>query len=500
VELDMMEMALKVVVLCFYGVATVGLLLYGLNCYVMLTLFMRRRREVQAHHDDRIAADDVLAMGDSLPVVTTQIAIYNELNVSERVMRAACNMRYPKGRHEIQVLDDSTDETQQLVERVAAELLAEGHDIKVLHRTDRTGFKAGALQKGLEACRGDVIAVFDADFVPQENYLLDTAHHFTSDSTLGFVQTRWGHLNRRASLLTRAQAVGIDGHFIIEQIARCWNGLFMNFNGTAGIWRKSAIVEGGGWQWETLTEDLDLSYRVQFAGWKTLYLPNVVVPAELPEDINAFRSQQFRWAKGSVQTLIKLFSRLMAADVSPFKKIQAIFHMGGYLVHPMMLTLVILALPVLHMMPEFRSASVFFCVLSLPLCFSVVAPSTLYMVSQRAIHANWKRRIFLLPFLMVVGIGMALSNTRAIIEAIFGKESEFVRTPKRGDRVVKQYAIRLPWVSVAEIGLGLYSCWTLVQYLLAGKLIVSPFLAIYAAGFLFIGMLTFCETFIPARK
>lgn len=495
-----MESVLTALVLVFYSLATIGLLLYGLNCYVMLTLFMRRRREVQAHHDQRLSADSLLATGDALPVVTTQIAIYNELNVAERVMRATCNMRYPDGRHEIQVLDDSTDETQQLVERVAAELLQQGHDIKVLHRTDRTGFKAGALQQGLEQARGDVIAVFDADFVPPEDYLLNTASHFASDETLGFVQARWGHLNRRTSLLTRAQAVGIDGHFIVEQIARCWNDLFMNFNGTAGLWRKSAIIDGGGWQWDTLTEDLDLSYRVQFAGWQTLYLPNVVVPAELPEDVNAFRGQQFRWAKGSVQTLIKLFTRLMAADVSPFKKLQAVFHMGGYLVHPMMLTLVLLALPVLHRMPTTRPTGILFAILALPMCFSVIAPSTLYLVGQRALHTKWKRRVLLLPFLMVVGVGMALSNTRAILEAVFKKESDFIRTPKRGDRAVKSYAIRLPWVSVAEIGLGLYACWTLTQYLLAGKLIVSPFLAIYAAGFLFIGALTFCQTFIPARR
>jgi cellulose synthase/poly-beta-1,6-N-acetylglucosamine synthase-like glycosyltransferase len=487
-------------VLAVYGVATVGLLFYGLNCYVMLGLFFRRRLRVKAHHEQCPSADSVMANADALPIVTTQIAIFNELNVAERVIRAACRMRYPEGRHEIQVLDDSTDETQKIVQNVAAELCQQGHDVKVLHRTDRTGYKAGALQKGLEQSRGEVLAVFDADFIPNEDYLLNTVPHFKAEPTVGFVQTRWGHLNRRASLLTRAQAVGIDGHFIVEQIARCWNDLFMNFNGTAGLWRKTAITEGGGWEWETLTEDLDLSYRVQFAGWKTLYLPNVVVPAELPEDINAFRGQQFRWAKGSVQTLIKLFPRLMASKVSVFKKIQAIFHMGGYLVHPMMLTLVLLALPVLRAIPEYRSAGLLFGILAIPLCFSVIAPSTLYLVSQRVAHDNWKRRSLMLPFLIVVGVGMALSNTRAIAEAIMRKDSAFIRTPKRGDRTVKSYAIRLPWVSIAEIGLGLYSCWTLVQYLQAGKLLASPFLAIYASGFLFIGLLTVCHSLTPVRE
>ncbi len=483
-----------------YSIATVGLLLYGLNCYVMLALFFRRRRAVKAHHEESPSASDVMAECKDLPVVTTQIAIFNELNVAARVIHAACKMRYPAGRHEIQVLDDSTDETQEIVRRVAAEMEAQGHDIKVLHRVDRVGFKAGALQNGLEQARGEVIAVFDADFVPTEDYLLNTVQHFRSKPSVGFVQTRWGHLNRRASLLTRAQAIGIDGHFIVEQIARCWNDLFMNFNGTAGLWRKKAIEEGGGWQWDTLTEDLDLSYRVQFAGWQTLYLPDVVVPAELPEDVNAFRGQQFRWAKGSVQTLIKLFPRLLAADVSVFKKVQAVFHMGGYLVHPMMLTLVLLALPVLRMIPEFRATGLLFGILGMPLCFSVIAPSTLYLVSQRFAHEKWKRRAMLLPFMLVVGVGMALSNTRAIAEAIIRKESAFIRTPKRGDRAVKSYAIRLPWISIAEIGLGLYSCWTLLQYALAGKLVVSPFIAIYASGFLFIGLLTVCHSLAPLRK
>jgi cellulose synthase/poly-beta-1,6-N-acetylglucosamine synthase-like glycosyltransferase len=494
-----MSSLITALVFIAYGAATIGLLLYGLNCYVMLTLFMRRRRAVREYHERKPSSESVLASGDALPIVTTQIAIYNELNVAERIIHAVCNMRYPEGRHEIQVLDDSTDETLDIVNRVADEMRELGHDIHVLHRTDRTGYKAGALQKGLEAARGEIIAVFDADFVPGADYLLETVPAF-SNETLGFVQTRWGHLNRQASLLTRAQAVGIDGHFIVEQIARCWNDLFMNFNGTAGLWRKVAIVEGGGWEWETLTEDLDLSYRVQFAGWKTLYLPDVVVPAELPEDVNAFRGQQFRWAKGSVQTLIKLFPRLMAAKVPVFKKVQALFHMGGYLVHPMMLTLVLLALPVLRRMPGFEAAPLLFGILAIPLCFSVIAPSTLYLISLHAAHDDWKHRALLLPFLLVVGVGMALSNTRAIVEAVLGRESAFIRTPKRGDKVVKQYAIRLPWVALFEIALGIYSCWTLVQYLQAGKLLVSPFLAIYAAGFLFIGLLTLCHSFNCARR
>jgi cellulose synthase/poly-beta-1,6-N-acetylglucosamine synthase-like glycosyltransferase len=220
----------------------------------------------------------------------------------------------------------------------------------------------------------------------------------------------------------------------------------------------------------------------------------VVVPAELPEDVNAFRVQQFRWAKGSVQTLIKLFPQLMRAKVTRFKKVQAIFHMGGYLMHPMMLTLALLALPILHILPSVRSAGVVFAVLAIPFCLSVIAPSTLYLVGQRLAHRHWERCILLLPFLLVVGVGMALSNSRAIAEAIFRKESAFIRTPKRGDRAIKAYRIRLPWVALIEIALGAYSGWTLTQYISANKLLVSPFLAIYTAGFLFIGLLTFVHS------
>lgn len=485
---------LIVPVFLVYLLCTIGLLVYGLNCYVMLALFARRRRKAESALDDMKQRLGDIASRSDLPHVTTQIAVYNELNVSERVMRAACRMRYPRDKHEIQVLDDSTDETRRLVDSVAGELRAEGHDIKVIRREERTGFKAGALAEGLRQAKGELIAVFDADFVPPEDYLTASVPFFIEDEKLGFAQARWGHLNRQRSLLTRAQSIGIDGHFVVEQIARNWNGLFMNFNGTAGLWRREAIEQVGGWQWDTLTEDLDLSYRVQFAGWHSLYLPNVVVPAELPEDINAFRGQQFRWAKGSVQTLIKLMPNLLSARVSAFKKLQAILHMGGYLVHPMMLTLSLLALPILSIMARWNPIPWIFLVLAAPLCFAVIAPSTMYFVSQRVSYTNWVRRVAMLPMLLIVGVGMALSNTRAIAQAVAGHESEFVRTPKRGDRPIKHYRIKLPVMCVFEVLLGIYCSFTLATYLAAGKFLVGPFLAIYAAGFLYVGLLTFAHS------
>lgn len=485
-----------VVVFGLYLAATLGLMAYGLNCYVMLLLFARKR-QVARNAVAALRQRGAPCADSALPVVTTQVAVFNEVNVVERVIRAVCAMDYPRDRHEVQVLDDSTDETTAIAERVARELRQQSHDVKVIHRTRRTGYKGGALQEGLEQARGDFVAVFDADFVPPAAYLRSTVPFFLENAGLGFVQGRWGHLNSRRSLLTRAQSIGIDGHFIVEQVARNWNGLYMNFNGTAGIWRKTAIVDAGGWQWDTLTEDLDLSYRMQFAGWETLYLPGVVVPAELPENINALRGQQFRWAKGSFQTVMKLLPQLLRAPVSRFKKVQAFLHISGYLVHPMMLTLALLALPILFTLPDVSAYRWVFAILALPLCFSVAAPSTLYFVSQRVTYRDWVRRVFYLPWLIVIGVGLAVSNTKAILEAVLRRETAFVRTPKSGDRELKPYRIRLPWPAFVEIAVGCYSAVTFGCYTLAGKHLVTPFLAVYAAGFLFIGLLTVVHSLRP---
>lgn len=476
-----------------YFLAAGALVLYGGNCYVMLYMFRRGRRRMATRRSELPktsgGGQTTGPAYPELPCVTTQLAIYNELNVAERVIRAACRMRYPSDRHEIQVLDDSTDETRDVVDTVAEELRAEGHDVRIIRRQHRTGFKAGALANGLTTAKGELVAVFDADFVPTEDYLMRTVPWFMADPSLGLIQARWGHLNRERSLLTRAQSIGIDGHFMVEQAARNWNGLYMNFNGTAGIWRTAAIADGGGWHWDTLTEDMDLSYRVQFAGWKTLFLHDLVVPAEIPEDVNAFKSQQFRWAKGSIQTALKLMPTLLKQPVPVFQKIQALFHMTHYLVHPLMLTLSLLALPVLLLL-NMSLGPLVFGALAFALALSMMAPSTLYLVSQRAAYPDWPRRMAALPFLVMVGVGLAVSNTRAVIEAFIGRESGFIRTPKRGDAERKRYRVGLPVLSILEIGAGLYCAASLNVYLTAGKYLIGPFLAIYAAGFLFTGLLT----------
>lgn len=477
-----------------YFTAATGLLIYGMNCYIMLFLFQRRKTEAKAEREAILAKFKSLPEQDDLPHVTTQLPIYNEYNVVERAIRKICEIDYPKDRHEIQVLDDSNDETCELVDRVVEEFRIKGFDISVLRRKNRQGFKAGALNEAMKTAKGTYLAIFDADFLPEKDFLHKTVLYFLNDEKIGLVQARWGHVNRTHSMLTRAQSIGIDGHFMVEQSARNWNDLFMNFNGTAGLWHRDAIAAGGGWQWDTLTEDMDLSYRVQLAGWKTMYTPDVVVPAEIPEDVTAFKSQQFRWAKGSMQTAIKLLPRLLKAKVPFFKKFQSFFHLTHYCVHPLMLTLALLALPVLLTLETSISPAVF-AVLSVLLGLSMVAPSSLYLASQRAAYDDWHKRILCMPMLVTIGVGIAVSNTRAVFEAIIGKESGFVRTPKRGDKEVKKYKVGLPWTGIFEIILGCYCGISLKYYILAEKYLVGPFLAIYSAGFMFIGALTIIHYF-----
>lgn len=480
---------MNVLLISAYAVVSLGLFAYGANCYVLLVLFLRTRSRT-AEENARVIAEGAERFangGRGLPRVTTQIPIFNEANVVERCLRAAAAVDYPRELHEIQVLDDSTDETRDIVDRVAGELRRAGHDVRVIRRNQRTGFKAGALAEGLRQASGDYLAIFDADFSPPPQFFRATLPFFLRDPGLGLVQARWGHFNAQESPLTRAQAIGIDGHFMVEQSARTFNGLFMNFNGTAGLWRRAAIEDAGGWQHDTLTEDLDLSYRAQLKGWRTHFVADLEVRGELPGSLGAFKGQQFRWAKGSIQTAKKLLPEILRSrKLSPWVKLQAVLHLTHYAAHPLMIVAAILSLPA--MLEVTRMVPVpWVCVLVALMLVSVVAPNSLYLAGQKALHPEWWRRFLWLPALTCVGIGIAASNSRGVLEALVGRRSEFIRTPKRGDRLRKRYdaaSTVQPWI---EIVLGLYCAGSLVYYLYAGGFVISPFLALYAAGFLVIG-------------
>ena len=483
-----------VLLLAVYATASLGLFLYGANCYVMMILYLRCRAGAARRNAQvaAAAAPRFVAGAAALPMVTTQIPIYNEANVAERSLRAVAAVDYPRARHEIQVLDDSTDETREIVDRVAADLRSHGHCVRVLRRADRRGFKAGALAAGLAAARGEFIAIFDADFTPPAHFLRATLPFFFADDRLALVQGRWGHHNQAESALTRAQAIGIDGHFMVEQTARTFNGLLMNFNGTAGLWRRSAITDAGGWSADTLTEDLDLSYRVQLVGWHTHYLSDLEVPGELPGTLAAFKSQQFRWAKGSIQTARKLLPRIWRSRFSPWVKLQAALHLTHYAIHPLMVIVAVLALPVM-MFVSHRGSPLLMGASVGAIIFAMIAPNSLYLVSQRALYGQWPRRLCWLPALTCIGIGIAVSNSRAVVEAALGRPSDFIRTPKRGDRALQAYAAPRtvqPWL---ELGLGAYCAASLVIYLGMGGFVIAPLLALYAGSFLLVGALGLAE-------
>ncbi len=491
---------LSAIAFILYLLASLGLLFYGLNCYVMLALFARRVRETRTrHHEAEKKWQDAHPAGveTNLPKVTTQLPLYNEYNVAERAMRAISAFDYPKHLHQIQVLDDSTDETRERVDEVAAELREKGIWIDVVRREKRSGYKAGALADAMPQAHGEFIAIFDSDFVPAPDFLRKLLPHFSDDRT-GLVQARWGHLNREHSFLTRAQSVGIDGHFAIEQTARSANRLYLNFNGTGGIWRRTTIEDAGGWTADTLTEDLDLSYRAQLRGWHLEYVPDVVVPAEIPETYSAFKSQQFRWAKGSIQTARKLLPTIFASDLRLFAKLQTVFHLCHYLAHPLMLVVALLALPAL----KFLGGEIhtwWLVVFAAPLIASTLGPTVLYTISQRYLHpTDWIRRVIMLPALVLVGFGICLSNTRAVGEALLGVKSGFIRTPKRGDKVAKTYNPVSDMIPLLEICAAFYCLVTLAIYIRSGNPGIVPFLALYIAGFSLVGFSSLREQ-ITAR-
>jgi cellulose synthase/poly-beta-1,6-N-acetylglucosamine synthase-like glycosyltransferase len=473
-----------------YLVAVLGLFLYGTNAYVMMALHWWNRRR-------RPTAEPPLPPA-VWPLVTVQLPIYNERYVVRRLLDAIGALDYPVECLDIQVLDDSTDDTTQILAEAMARLRAQGLSVTHLHRTERTGFKAGALAAALEQTRGEFVAIFDADFVPPPDFLRQTLPYF-GDLRLAVVQTRWGHLNRDYSLLTLAQSLAIDGHFGVEQSARCWANLFLNFNGSAGVWRTAAIQDAGGWASDTLTEDLDLSYRAQLRGWRIVYRPDLVCPAEVPVLITAFKSQQRRWAKGSIQTAIKLLPSVLRAPLPMWTKYQACIHLTYYLIYPLMLTVLLLLVP-LFSIHDLTPPTAAFGGLGLTLALATFGPGSMLVYAQCVLPAAGWRRAWGLMALMVIGMGISWSTCSAMVSALWGKSWEFDRTPKFGIGAHggtwqgKMYAERWPWGGVIDMGWGFYCAWTAWLVWDSEQDGMLPFLLLALVGFLVVGLLTVWHT------
>jgi cellulose synthase/poly-beta-1,6-N-acetylglucosamine synthase-like glycosyltransferase len=467
--------------------------LYGAHRLWLVLLYLRHRR----------AAPEAPRALEQLPRLTIQLPIYNEVYVTGRIIDAACGLDYPRDRLEIQVLDDSTDETAALCLEKVIEHQRRGIDIRYLHRSSREGFKEGALEEGLRLATGEFVAIFDADFQPPPDFALRVLPYF-SDPRLGMVQARWGHLNRDHSALTRVQSIFLDGHFIIEQAARCRAGRFFNFNGTAGIWRRSCIESAGGWQKDTLTEDLDLSYRAQMAGWRFLFLPEVVAPGELPVEMNAFKSQQHRWAKGSLQTGLKLLPGILRDPALPARvKTEAVFHLTNNVAYVLMVAVSLLYFPVMRLRERLAWRSLL--ALDLPiLLFGTGSVLAFYLLSQKELRRGPWAVVRDLPALMSVGIGLSMNNARAVLEAVAGKKTEFVRTPKPRpaqagvERRLDYRGLPSPMAWV-EMGMSAYFLLSLAYALAAGIYASVPFLALFLSGYLYSSWSSLRESFRTRR-
>jgi glycosyltransferase involved in cell wall biosynthesis len=442
---------------------------------------------------------------ESLPIVTIQLPLYNEATVATRLINHVVAIDYPHARFEIQVLDDSTDETGSIVRAHIAKVREATPDLDIvyLHRTDRTGYKAGALDAGLKVAKGELVAIFDADFLPNPDFLRQLVPHFVADAGIGMVQARWGHLNREHSLLTRTQALMLDGHHLVENRARAAAGWLFNFSGTGGMWRKIAIETSGGWQHDTLTEDLDLSYRAQMAGWKFIYREDVVTPAELPEDVSAFRAQQYRWAKGTVQTSRKLMKKVLTARLTTSQRLEAFFHLTPHFAYPLMVVLSVLLLPALILMPATNPQTMF--LVDLPLCIGTTGSlAAFYAMAEAAQGRSRLNALKQLPALLALGAGLAPHLTKAVIEGLRSMAGEFVRTPKAGvlratgGDGVQRYRARadLPMI---EIGLCLVSLASTIASLETGHWFATPFAMLFTFGYGYVAALVASEQFARRR-
>ena len=490
---------LDIYFMCAYFGILALLSVYGVYRYRLVYLFLRYR-----NHSPRPKAR---CAHERLPRVTVQLPLFNEMYVAERLIDAVVKLDYPRELLEIQVLDDSTDDTVEIASRTVKKYFDQGIDIVYHHRAARTGFKAGALEAGLKKSSGELILIFDADFVPRPDCIFRMIDYFT-DERVGMVQMRWSHINEDYSLLTKVQGIMLDGHFVIEQTARNRCGGFFNFNGTAGMWRREAIEWSGGWQHDTLAEDTDLSYRAQLMGWRFVYLMDDDVPAELPVEMNAFKSQQKRWAKGVVQVGMKLLRRMWRDPRLPLRvKLEQFFRLTGNLAAPLVIVLALINLPILIV--RYNQGLFHLFALDLPiLTFSTVSVIVYYLVTQRHLHPKtWKSTIKYMPFVMSMGIALTFSNARAVIEAILGVKTPFVRTPKyrieqSSDTtwLKKSYVprrISLPWLELAFALYFLFTIWYAIDSHIFGTL---PFLMIYLCGYAYAAAMSIAQARAGLRR
>jgi cellulose synthase/poly-beta-1,6-N-acetylglucosamine synthase-like glycosyltransferase len=472
-----------------YFIVLIILAAYGGHRYWMVFLYYKHRKQKTTVPP---------AYFDDLPRITVQLPIFNEQYVVDRLLDAVCRLDYPKEKLDIQLLDDSTDETVEVARILVDRYAALGHPVQYLHRNNREGFKAGALAKGLKTAKGEFVAIFDADFVPPPDFLLKCIHHFT-DPKIGMVQARWTHINRHYSVLTEVEAILLDGHFVLEHSARSRSGVFFNFNGTAGMWRRSAIDEAGGWEHDTLTEDTDLSYRAQLKGWKFVYLQDVECPAELPVEMTAFKTQQARWAKGLIQVSKKILPMVLRSHAPRAVKIEAFYHLTANLSYPLMIVLSVLLMPA--MIIRFYQGWFQMLYIDLPLFMaSTFSISSFYLVSQKELFPKrWLRSLLYLPLLMALGIGLTITNTRAVLEALAGKQTAFARTPKyrvesKKDRVgAKKYRRRLGWVPWIELLIGTYFALAIYYAVDNENYFTVPFLLLFVIGYWCTGLMSLLQ-------
>ncbi len=482
------------IVLVGYFLSLTILFIFGCHGFIMI-YYHRKYKGVIPTPKNETTTD---------ATVTIQLPLYNELYVVERLINSVCEIDYPKDKFDIQILDDSTDETTNIVRRVVEQKKSEGYDIKHIRRESRKGFKAGALKEALITAKGEFVAIFDADFIPHKDFLKKTLSFFSNDK-IGMVQTRWEHLNGDYSMLTKAQALALDGHFVIEQSVRNKAGFFINFNGTGGVWRKACIEDSGNWHDDTLTEDLDLSYRAQLKGWKFVFLKDFTSPAELPSEINALKNQQFRWTKGAIETAKKILPKVWKSKIPLRVKLQSTFHLTNNIVFPFILLAAILNVPLIFIKNS-GSYELYFAIMSL-FVLAFVSSFLFYLYSQKDIRTDWRKKIVLFPLFMAGSMGFAVNNSRAVIEGLLNRKSEFVRTPK-----FKVVDNNDSWTGKkylnTKIGLSVYVEAIMAVYCLVGivssiyfvEIAALPFQILFFVGFSFVAFTSIKHAYMPAGR